>query len=516
MHLVFVVVFLGTILYGCAFQLMQLDLVRTYWLDVIRSGKGKPALPLPDSLPSVTIQLPMYNESAVAERVLDAVLQIEYPRDRLQVQVLDDSTDLCTQILVRKLAEIRAADPTIRIDYRHRTDRTGFKAGNLNEGMPEATGELVAIFDADFIPGHDFLLRTVPCFSDPAVAAVQSRWGHLNAGDSNLTRVQELFLNGHHTVEQRGRCEGGLFLVFNGSAGIWRTDLVRSLGGWCTETTTEDLVMSFRAQLAGYRIQFLEDYVTPGELPDSILGFRVQMFRWLKGGAQGCIRFLPQVWRTRMPLRRRLHATSLLMSSFTMPVTLLNILMSGMLPLVLRDSTAAQAVMPLALLGIGWFPLLLLVYGSAAMRFGRLPLWQRAIVVIVRTLSLLMMTAGLACQSTVAVVEAFLGRKNQWVVTPKGFSTSASSGTSARTRVRFPWYFWLDALVLTYLICSMGVAIAFSAWHMIVILSVWLAGSMWFFGGALIEAYWPGPSPKPIRHDDDSPAIIPPLGVHAD
>ena len=381
---------------------------------------------------------------------------------------------------------------------------------------PEATGELVAIFDADFIPGPDFLVQTVPHLSDPNVACVQSHWGHLNAADSNLTRVQEMFLNGHHTVEQRGRSEGGLFLIFNGSAGIWRTEIVRSLGGWSTETTTEDLEMSFRAQLAGYRIQFLEDYVTPGELPDSILGFRVQMFRWLKGGAQGCIRFLPQVWRTKMPLRRRLHATAMLMAPFTMPVALLNVLMSCALPLVLRDSPEAQAIMPLALIGVGWFPLLLLVYGSAAMRFGPLPFWKQAIVVVLRTLTLLMMTAGISCQSLVAVLEAVVGRKNHWVVTPKGFSTPKSSGTSSRPRVRFPWYFWLDALVLTYLIFGMGVAIAFSAYQMAVILSIWLAGYTWFFGGALIEAYWPGPSPKPIRHDNAALAIAPPLRVHAD
>ena len=138
MQLVFISVFLGTILYGCAFQLMQIDLVRMYWLDVIRRGRRKSPLPLPGTLPSVTIQLPMYNESAVAERILDAVLQIEYPRDRLQIQVLNDSTDHCTQILTRKIAEIRAADPAVRIDYRHRTDRTGFKAGNLNEGPPRS------------------------------------------------------------------------------------------------------------------------------------------------------------------------------------------------------------------------------------------------------------------------------------------------------------------------------------------------------------------------------------------
>lgn len=495
MSLAFVLVFLATIAFGAAFQLMQLDLLRLYWNDVRRHGDGPPVPPLPAVLPTVTIQLPMYNESAVAERILEAVTRILYPRDRLQVQVLDDSTDHCTRILEQKLAKLRETHPDLVIDYRHRTDRTGFKAGNLNSGMPEARGELIAMFDADFVPRPDFLLRMIPHFADPTVCTVQSRWGHLNADDSLATRAQEMFLDAHHTVEQRGRSSGRLFLIFNGSAGIWRANVLRELGGWCTETTTEDLIMSCAAQLRGYRIQFVEDCMTPGELPNSIIGVRLQMFRWFKGGAQGSMRFLGPVLRQKTSLHRRLHAAMLLLAPFTVFSSLLNLLLCGALPLMLHFSPETRQLMPLTWIGAAWFPLMLLVNGTARIRLDDGPLVKRLLAVPHRALTLLAMTAGLSCQCSVAVWEALLGGQNQWVVTPKGFSTGGAPRRT-RARIRFPWYFWLDAVVLTYLVASMAVAITFSAYPLVAILSLWIAGYVWFFGGALVEAYWPASSSR--------------------
>ena len=526
MSLVFVLVFVATIVFGFTFQLMQLDLLRIYWNDVRRHGNGPPAPPLPETLPTVTIQLPMYNESAVAERILDAVVRIVYPRDRLQIQVLDDSTDHCSRILDRKLAEIRRDHPDLAIEYRHRTDRTGFKAGNLNSGLPEARGELIAMFDADFVPSPDFLIRTIPYFADPAVCTVQSRWGHLNADDSLATRAQEMFLDGHHTVEQRGRSAGNLFLIFNGSAGVWRAGVLRELGGWCTQTTTEDLIMSCAAQLRGYRIQFVEDCVTPGELPNSIIGLRLQMFRWFKGGAQASMRFLGPVLRQKTSLYRRLHAAMLLLAPFTVFSTLLNLLLCGALPLILHVSPEARGLMPLTWIGAAWFPLMLVVNGTARIRLDDGPLLKRALSVVPRTLTLLAMTAGLSCQCSVAVWEALLGCRNQWVVTPKGFSMGAAGVPSQkRSKIKFPWYFWLDALVMGYLVASTAVAVIFSAYQLVAILSVWLAGYVWFFGGALVEAYWPASSTRGTGNVasplETAPTLAPPAHLstarlHAD
>ena len=510
MHYVFVVLFLGTIVLSAIFQLMQIDLLRLYWRDISRRGSA-PAPPPPlDVLPSVTIQLPMYNESAVAERILDKVAQIEYPRDRLQIQVLDDSTDHCTQILERKLAEMRANDPSLRIDYRHRLDRTGFKAGNLNEALPSVTGEFLALFDADFVPQPDFLIRLIPHFADEKIAVVQSRWGHLNAGDSYITRVQETFLDEIHSVEQRGRSASNLFLTFNGSAGIWRTQILRDLGGWNSVTTTEDIYISVAAQLRGFRIHFVEDYVTRGELPDSIVGLRLQMYRWFKGGAQSCLHYLGPVLAQPGSLHRRLHAALFLLAPFTIVTALVNVLLCGVLGPLLHWYPDAAALMPLAIIGAGWAPVLYCLYATARVRFDEGPLWRKLLMAIPRTLSVLGMTAGLSCQCTVAVIDAILGGQNQWTVTPKGFSTDAA-GARPRSRARFPWYFWLDGLVLTYLIGALVAAIAFSAWFFALILSVWIGGYTWLFGGALIEVYGPATFRRPGR-DATKTEVPPPLG----
>jgi len=263
---------------------------------------------LPTTLPRVTVQLPIYNELYVSERVINAAAALDYPAHLLQIQVLDDSTDE-TQLVIAQTVE-RLQAQGVDIVHVCRSDRTGYKAGALAEGLKTASGELVAIFDADFIPQPDYLTRTVGHFVHDDVAFVQARWGHVNRNHSWLTRLQALAIDGHFLVEQAGRGLAGYWFNFNGTAGIWRVDAIADAGGWKADTLTEDLDLSYRAYLAGWRAIYVEDLVVPAEVPAAISGFRRQQHRWARGSIECAMRLLPQVWgSTRASLGTKMQAT---------------------------------------------------------------------------------------------------------------------------------------------------------------------------------------------------------------
>lgn len=252
-------------------------------------------------LPRVTIQLPMYNEPAVAERVIRTAAGICYPRDRLQIQVLDDSTDQTVQTVARMVEELRGQG--VDITHRHRTNRQGYKAGALAEALPEVSGEFILILDADFIPHPDLVYRCIHHFTDPAVAMVQSRWEHLNRDNSLLTQAQAILLDGHFMIEHTARNRSGRFINFNGTAGMWRKTAIEDAGNWQHDTITEDLDLSYRAQMRGWRFVFLPNSTTPGELPPDMNAFKAQQHRWTKGGVQTLRKVLPQVLKSRLPLK---------------------------------------------------------------------------------------------------------------------------------------------------------------------------------------------------------------------
>ncbi len=265
-------------------------------------------------LPVITVQLPIYNEVYVVERLIDSVAQLDYPRDRLQVQVLDDSTDETAGIAKRKVEEWRARG--LNIDYVRRPNRIGYKAGALEYGLRCARGEFLLILDADFVPDPDLLQTTVHHFTDPGVGMIQTRWGHLNRGYSLLTRMQAIFLDGHLLLEQTARSRSGRFFNFNGTAGLWRKSCIADAGGWQHDTLTEDLDLSYRAQLRGWRFVFLPDIVTPAELPIDMNGFKSQQHRWTKGSIQTCKKMLPRIWASRLPFVVKMEATAHLTSNF--------------------------------------------------------------------------------------------------------------------------------------------------------------------------------------------------------
>jgi cellulose synthase/poly-beta-1,6-N-acetylglucosamine synthase-like glycosyltransferase len=303
------------------YGLHRLVLVVLY-LRTRRREAPIPELPAdPAAWPVVTVQLPLYNEMYVAERLIDAVCRLDYPAGRLEIQVLDDSTDETTDIVARAVAGHRQRG--VDIHHFHRTDRTGFKAGALAAGLTAARGELLAIFDADFVPAPDFLRKSVPYFTDPRLGMVQGSWAHINRGYSLLTRVEAVLLDGHFMIEHAARNRSGCFFNFNGTAGIWRRRAIETSGGWEHDTLTEDLDLSYRAQLAGWRFLYLPELAVPSELPVDVNGFKSQQHRWAKGAVQTGRKLLGRILRSPLPLRVKMEAFVHLTNNASYPLTVL-------------------------------------------------------------------------------------------------------------------------------------------------------------------------------------------------
>lgn len=265
-------------------------------------------------LPFVTVQLPVFNEMHVVDRLLNAVAALDYPKDKLQIQLLDDSTDETVGICRDGIGRLKALG--FDADHIHRSDRTGYKAGALENGTRTAKGEFLLILDADFVPNPDLLQKTIHFFSDEKIGLIQTRWGHLNRSFNVLTRIQAMFLDGHMELEQTARNRSGRFFTFNGTGGIWRKSCITDAGGWEHDTLTEDMDLSYRAQLKGWHFIFLNDVETPAELPIDMDGFKSQQHRWTKGSIQVCKKVLPAIWRSNVPFAVKVEATFHLTSNF--------------------------------------------------------------------------------------------------------------------------------------------------------------------------------------------------------
>ncbi|MFT5906152.1 MAG: cellulose synthase/poly-beta-1,6-N-acetylglucosamine synthase-like glycosyltransferase, partial [Cryomorphaceae bacterium] len=267
-----------------------------------------------DELPMITMQLPVFNELHVAERLIQKVAEIDYPKDKLHIQVLDDSTDETQEICREQVADLvsRGFDA----QYVHRKDRTGYKAGALENGIKTAKGEYLFILDADFVPNADVLQKTIHYFTDDKVGMIQTRWGHLNRDYNVLTRIQAMFLDGHLELEQTARNRSGRFFTFNGTGGMWRKSCIADAGGWQHDTLTEDMDLSYRAQLKGWNFIFLKDVESPAELPVDMDGFKSQQHRWTKGSIQCCKKCLKNIWKSDAPLKAKMEATAHLTSNF--------------------------------------------------------------------------------------------------------------------------------------------------------------------------------------------------------
>ena len=367
---------------------------------------------LPARLPSVTIQLPLYNEATVARRLILATGAMDYPRDLLEIQVLDDSTDETVAIARAAVEELRARG--LRAEHVRRPSRRGYKAGALEYGLGRSSGELVAVFDADFIPKPDFLRAVVGHFADPRIGMVQTRWDHSNREHSLLTSVQALMLDGHHLVENRARYASGCFFNFSGTGGIWRRAAIESAGGWQHDTLTEDLDLSYRAQLAGWRFVYRADVLTPAELPEDMSAFRTQQFRWAKGTVQTARKLLRRVLSADVPLARRVEAAFHLLPHAAYPATVLLTLL--LLPaLILLPATNVETLLVIDVpLCIGATGSLAAFYGMAEKARGR-SVWGA----IVRLPALIALGAGLAPHLRSAVYAGLTGMAGEFVRTPK-------------------------------------------------------------------------------------------------
>lgn len=376
-------------------------------------GRTQKSPALGNELPRVTVQLPVFNEVYVVERLIHKVCEIDYPRERLEIQVLDDSTDETTRIAQKWVAHYQQQG--YLIELRHRDKRRGYKAGALREGLAEATGEFIAIFDADFLPPKDFLKRTLPHFTDAEVGVVQTRWGHLNSDYSLLTRGQAIGLDGHFVVEQTARHRAGYFINFNGTAGIWRRECIIDAGNWSDDTLTEDLDLSFRAQLRGWRFVFLPETVCHSELPAEIGGVKSQQYRWTKGAIQTAKKILPQVWRSTLPLRVKLESTVHLTNNLVFPFILIVGLLN--LPLLLiKNKSASDHTLYFAIISI----FSLAFFGSFLMYLTALrdgyPDWRRRIAYFPLFMAGSM---GLSINNTRAIVQGLLNYRGEFWRTPK-------------------------------------------------------------------------------------------------
>ena len=473
-----------------AYGLHRLFLVIGYW----RSRGLGPRLPENlESWPRVTVQLPIFNEMYVARRLIDAVCALEYPRELLEIQVLDDSTDETRELV----AEVVEGWRRRGIDIHHvwREDRQGFKAGALEAGLHVAKGELLVVFDADFVPQSEFLRQSVPYFQDPSVGMVQCRWGHLNRAYSLLTRVQAILLDGHFVVEHTARHRTGCLFNFNGTAGLWRREAIEDAGGWEHDTLTEDLDLSYRSQLAGWKFCYLPDVVVPAELPAEINAYKSQQHRWAKGSIQTGRKLLARVLRSPLPLHAKFEAFVHLTANFTYLLMLgLSILVFPAMYLRRGDEVWKLLAFDLPLFAAATLSVVIFFITSQKRDGG--PWWRS----LLQMPALMAVGIGLSVNNTRAVWSGLFEDGGVFHRTPKYCIEGTQDGWSDKVyKLRNNLSFYLEATLALYFI---GCFIA--AWYF----EMWLSlPFLWLFLQGYVYMTWLGLSPAFQRRPQASPAV---------
>ena len=399
--------------------------------------------------PYVTVQLPVYNELYVVDRLIDKVCELDYPSEKLEIQVLDDSTDETKGLIIKKVNEWK--NKGVDIVHIHRANRKGYKAGALEEALDFAKGEFVAIFDADFLPNKDFLLKTVPHFFNSKVGLVQTRWGHINRDYSLLTKLQAFALDAHFTIEQVGRNSSNGFINFNGTAGIWRKACIYNSGNWSPDTLTEDLDLSYRAQLKDWEFVYLEDVESPAELPPVMSALKTQQYRWTKGGAETARKHIPNVIRSKKPLGVKWHGVMHLMNSAVFVCILLCALLSVPLLSIKQNLPEFQNVFVLASVFLLSFVVLASFYLTSVLKIK-----GKSVGTVVEFIFLfpffLAMSMGLSLHNAIAVIEGYMGKKTSFVRTPK-FNISANDN-SFKKNIYIPnnigWLSFFEGLLAIY------------------------------------------------------------------
>jgi cellulose synthase/poly-beta-1,6-N-acetylglucosamine synthase-like glycosyltransferase len=434
-----------------------------------------------DQLPFVTVQLPIYNEQFVIDRLIDACCRIDYPRDRFEIQLLDDSTDettLVAESIVQRYATGAEGLPPQPIHYIHRTNRHGYKAGALEEGLKTAKGELVAIFDADFVPPPDWLRRVVDQFTDPTIGMVQTRWTHLNRNYSFLTQVEAILLDGHFVLEHGGRSRAGVYFNFNGTAGMWRRQAIDEAGGWQHDTLTEDTDLSYRAQLKGWKFKYLQDVECPAELPIEMTAFKTQQARWAKGLIQTSKKILPSVLKSNAPFHTKLEAWYHLTANISYPLMI--VLSTLLMPAMIIRSYQ------------GWVEMLLIdfpLFMASTMSISSFYLtsqrelfpgkWYKTFLYLPFLMSL---GIGLTITNTKAVLEALFGIKSAFARTPKYRVLKKGEKSQAKKyRKRLGIIPWIEILIGCYFTATVWYAISTENYFTVPFLLLFVIG-YWYTG----------------------------------
>ena len=406
------VIALGIVLFG----LSQAWLALYYQRSKDKGLIAKPVAVWNGALPSVLMQLPIYNERYVVERLLRAVALQDYPHDKLTIQLLDDSTDETTAIAAKVIAEL--VKTGVNIQHIRRADRGGYKAGALQAGLALDKSEFVAIFDADFIPQPDFVKRIIGYFSDPKIGMVQTRWDHLNANYSVLTKILSFGIDAHFSMEQGGRQASDSFINFNGTAGMWRRKTIDTAGGWSSDCLTEDLDLSFRSQLMGWKFLFVESISTPSELPVEMSAIRSQQFRWTKGAAEVGRKILPLLWSSKEPLSRKIVGSFHMLNSVIFPSVFVFSLLTACYPFLLGQGAEA-AFMPVGIMLLVGTVSIVFAYATAQTHGHFEHRNESFIHAIYSSFMFMFLTSGLGLHNTVAVILGLLGRTTAFIRTPK-------------------------------------------------------------------------------------------------
>ncbi len=464
------------------YGLHRYEVIRTYFKHR-RNAIKEPPLRF-EQLPPVTIQLPLYNERYVTERLIEEVLKIEYPRELLQIQVLDDSTD-DTAPFAEALVE-RYRTIGYPIEYHHRSNRHGYKAGALQEGLETATGEFVAVFDADFCPPADFLLKTVHFFADPKVGVVQTRWSYLNRDYNFLTEVEAMLLDGHFILEHGARSTSGLFFNFNGTAGILRKSMIADAGGWQHDTLTEDSDLSYRAQLKGWRFIYLPGLDCPSELPVEMHGFQVQQSRWAKGLTQVAKKLLPAILRADLPKRVKAEAIMHLTPNISYPLMIvLSMLMLPVMIVRFYMGVWEMVFIDLPLIAASFWSISLFYVTAQKELYPKN--WKRSILMLPM---LMAVGVGLTIINTRAVLEALFGVQTSFARTPKYAIGDRPMNLEAKKyRRRSGWLPYAEILMGTYFLAMIGFAVETFNYFAIPFLALFVFGYYWAGFGTLHQEH---------------------------
>ena len=447
------------------------------YLTMKPTKKRKPEAQSLKEWPLVTVQLPIFNEKYTVERLLRAVSRLDYPADRLQIQVLDDSTDDTRDLLARLVEDYQSRG--VNIELIHRLDRKGYKAGALNYGLGTATGELIAIFDADFVPRADWLKRTVPSFQNLDLGCLQTRWGHTNQQYNSLTRAEALGIDGHFIVEQTVRSKNGFFLNFNGTAGLWRRACIEDAGNWQWDTLTEDLDLSYRAQMRGWKFDYLPDVVVPAELPPHVEAYKKQQFRWAKGSFQVVRKILPSVLRANLPLSVRFMALLHLTGYFVHPLMLSLLLLT--LPVGLLVPGAFK-MFPISLIaGLG--PPLLYLTATATQ--------HRSVFKRLRAFPLLVIVGfGLSLSTTIAVLEGLFSKGGAFIRTPKlnvGNKPKQTQKIDRSYVAPLSSMVWIEIILGLYALMTGILLMPYLGWGILFWMVIYMLGFFYIAGLNLIQ-----------------------------